>query len=140
MNSVEAHLEQLSTAGERVYGALLDPSDANNLLETLTKIVDQFGSLIESVGGGSSVLTMLIPLLTRAFSGTIANGLSTFITNLGVAREKAISLKQIIANADWIKSESLDENIIKTAELRENLVLLAKQGILTNEEFNNLSD
>ena len=140
LTSIEAHLNQLKTSGERVYKALLDPKDANNLIDVLTEIVDLFANFVESIGGGKNLLMALIPLLTRAFSGTIASGLATFATNLGNASTKAEMLRNMLSTIDNIKSAGLDEYTSKIVELKNQLTVLAQQGVITNEEFNTLSD
>jgi len=75
---------------------LLDPDSANDLLDVLTEIVDKFGSFIESIGGGGNLLMSLIPILTRVFSGSIATGLTTFVTNLKNAGQEATTLKSVL--------------------------------------------
>ena len=140
LTSIEAHLNQLETAGQRVYKALFDPKDANGLIDVLTDIVDLFGSFVESIGGGKTLLMALIPLLTRAFSGTIAGGLATFVTNMGNANNKAQVLKNTLNTINNIDTHGLDEYTTELLELKKSLAELAQQGILTNEEFNNLTN
>jgi hypothetical protein len=103
MESVEAHLEQLETAGERVYDALFDTDSVNSLLDVLTVLVDGFGNLVESMGGGGNMLLALIPVLTRVFSGNIAESITKTVVNLEGAKNKADILKTALENLNSIK-------------------------------------
>jgi len=82
LDSVEAHLEQLSAAGERVYDALFDSKSTNNLIDILTDFVTFFGNAIESIGGGGTLLMAILPVMTKLFSGSLASGMATFVTNI----------------------------------------------------------
>jgi hypothetical protein len=82
MESIEAHLEQLATSGERVYDALFDTDSMNKLIDGLSTVVDFLANAIEAIGGGGNLLKALIPSLLLIFSGPIASGLSTFVINL----------------------------------------------------------
>lgn len=140
MESMEAHLEKLETAGERVYDALLDPDNINPLIDALTEAVDLFGSFVESIGGGGTLLMALVPVMTNLFSGTIANGVATFVTNLANASNTAQTLRSVLKNIDEIKTKGLDKYTGSVTKLREELVLLKQQGIITNEQFNELTE
>ena len=143
MDSIEAHLEQLSAAGERVYQAIFDADSAKDLIDVLTRGVDLFANFTESIGGGGTLLMALIPLMTKLFSGTISSGVATFVANMQNARNTTASLKSLLENIKEIRldgdsfTSDYDQKINK---LRENLILLKQQGIVTNEEFNHLTD
>ena len=141
MESMEAHLEQLETAGQRVYDALFDPDSINPLIDALTEGVDLLGSFVESIGGGGTLLMALVPMLTGLFSGTISSGIATFITNLNNSRSSAEQLRGVLETIREIQfsGEQFDKFDQKIYQLRENLVLLHQQGVITNEEFNNLA-
>lgn len=137
MESIEAHMEQLGAAGERVYQALLDPDSANSLLDVLTEIVDKFGSFIESIGGGGNLLIGLIPVMTKLFSGTISNSLATFIVNLKNAQIQASELKSTLSILNEIDKDSgIDEYTKKIIQLRKAIVDLNRMGIISNEKYN----
>ena len=142
MESTEARLEKLETAGQRVYQALFDKNTVDSFADTLTVIVDKFGSFVESIGGGKTLLMALIPIATKLFAGTLASGMATFITNMNNAKNTTASLSSLLDTIKEIKMDSsqvgeLDQKLLS---LRENLIQLHQANVITNEEFNQITD
>ena len=141
MESMEAHLEQLSTAGERVYQALFDADSAKDLIDVLTKGVDLFANFVESIGGGGTLLMSLVPIMTRLFSGTIASGLTTFIINFKNAKTQAAELKSTLETLDEIKNyDGIDQYTKKIIKLRKAVLELNQMGVISNEKYNEYDD
>ena len=141
MESLEAHLEQLSTASERVYDAFFDADSMKDLIDALTVGVDLLGNFVESIGGGGSMLMALVPVMTKLFSGSIADSAATFAINLGNARNNANLLASALASVQEIqKDDSIDKYTKNILKLRESFIVLKQQGILTNEAFNDLNN
>jgi TP901 family phage tail tape measure protein len=131
MDSLEAHLEQLSTAGQRVYDAFFDTDSMKDLIDVLTVVVDTFAGFVESIGGGGNLLLGFGSTALRVFSGQIAGGISRLITNLGIMRES------IIQNRAELEIQSEYENASDTAV--QKMVEIKKQELkygklLTEEE------
>jgi TP901 family phage tail tape measure protein len=100
MESMEAHLEKLSTSGERVYQSLFNAESAKDLIDVLTEGVDLFANFVESIGGGGNLLMSLIPIMTHLFSGSIANSAATFVNNMRSAGQEAATLKSVLEGID----------------------------------------
>jgi hypothetical protein len=100
MESMEAHLEKLSTSGERVYQSLFNTDSAKDLIDVLTEGVDLFANFVESIGGGGNLLMSLVPIMTHLFSGSIANSVATFVTNMRNAGQEAATLKSVLDGID----------------------------------------
>jgi hypothetical protein len=86
MESMEAHMQELSTASERLYISLLNPEGAKGMIDVLTGLVGFLGNFSESIGGGFNLLLALLPAAIGLFKGPLASSLASFITNLGNAQ------------------------------------------------------
>ena len=99
MESTEAQLQQLKTQWEDLYDSLLD-ADAiktvanmgDGLLTVLTKIID-------TIGGGKTVITGLIGFILNKFSPQITSQIFTpMIKNMINAKTNAAALNQVMEN------------------------------------------
>jgi TP901 family phage tail tape measure protein len=59
LDSMEAHLNQLTAATEGLYDTLLDPDSLNPLIDALTRIVELADQMIQGLGGGGDMLLTL---------------------------------------------------------------------------------
>ena len=82
MESTQAHINQLSTAWERVYSAMIDKDVIIGVTDGLTSIVKLIAQFTESVGGGIGVLNILGTTFTKVFSTQIARELMIFNHNI----------------------------------------------------------
>lgn len=88
LESVEAHLQQLSTATEDLYDSLFNAESFKDLIDFGTNAINIFGDFIDSIGGGGTALTALGGIATRVFSKNIAEGLQTTISNLRLGNQE----------------------------------------------------
>ena len=139
--SMEAHLQDLKTAGENLYIQLLDPDSINFTIDQITKIINGLAFISDSVGGMIPIITVLGSALLKAFSGNLASWLVTTWTNIRNTNSEAQLLKNALVNIGEIKNTSgLDKYSEKVLTLREQLIQLKQAGVLTNEEFNAIED
>ena len=120
MDSLEAHLNQLSTAGEKVYDAFFDSESMKGMIDALTTIVDLFGSFIESIGGGGNLLLMISPLISNVLMKQVGSFFATISHNIA------------LTNAQKREQKALDETI---AALEKNNV---KYGSVENDQVQKL--
>ena len=113
MESLGAKLEQLGAAGEKVKSALINEEDLKGLVNLGTGIVNLFGNLIESIGGGRGALLAFGSVFTQVFSGTITKELNNIITNFQNIKNNAQILKQDIASTQLLgKSQGYKDGTI----------------------------
>lgn len=131
MESIQAHLEQLGAAGERVYDAFFDSDSMKDMLDMLTHIVDAFASFVESIGGGGNLLLGFGSIAMRVFSGQIAGGISKVITNLGIMRQATIQNQaELEIQAQYAGAS--DEAVKKMVSIKETELKYSK--LLTEEQ------
>lgn len=140
MESLEAHFEKLSAEAEELYLSLFNAESFKDILDILTTLVDKVGDFTDALGGGGNVLAMLVPLMGKLFSASIADSAATFITNFQNAQNKAAALKKTLEGIDKIKASGISGYSLKIEELRENITKLAQSGTITNEVYNQLTD
>ncbi len=136
MESLEAHLNQLSVAGERVYDAFFDSDSFKGILDFVTAIVDKFGEFIEAIGGGGNLLLTFGGIATQVFSKQIAGSLNTTITNLQktIANSKENAAQDaLLEEYKELKAEDLGkEQYQEILRIKENELKYSK--LLTEEE------
>lgn len=142
MQSLEGHLNTLTASTEKLYIKLFDADSFKDFIDIAATAIDLLANFVEGLGGGGTVLFALIPTLTNIFSKNIAQGLATTTTNLLNARENAeildnalLSVREAIAAIDNQNIDSITQQFLT---LRENLLDLRKQGLITDEQFEEL--
>lgn len=153
MESTEAHLQQLSTAWERVWNAMGDSKSTNNLIDVLTGLVTTMANFTEAIGGGGNALLTLGSIGTQVFSRQIAQGLSTTITNIQNARENTRTLNaemelleqfKGIPVLDSVSQELINmkqqilelNNVASTEDRNQANAFITRRNDLENESVN----
>ena len=90
MESLGAHLQQLTTQTEQMWMHLTDTDGIKNLIDGLTTIVDKVDKLFTSLGGGQAVLKSLGVIAMSLLSGPIAKGLNTTISNIKLVQNQKL--------------------------------------------------
>lgn len=140
MESTAAHLQQLSTAGERVYNSLFDASTINPLIDALTSVVSLLGDLIDGFGGGGNLLLALGSIATRVFKGQIAEGISTTVKNIKNQKENNEQLIESYETMKKLKEDlSSSETPVegatkKIVDMAADLSKYRKLGLITEED------
>lgn len=113
MESLGAKMEQLQAAGEKVKTSLIDADDMSALVGAAANLVDVFGTLLQSIGGGKTALLGLSAVATRVFSGVIAKQINSVITNFQTAHNNAEKLRQDIQMTQLLgKTKGYQEGVI----------------------------
>lgn len=100
MESTEAHLEQLKAQWEDMYDSLFDANTINTLSDALRGIISLLTKVIDTIGGGSTVITGLIGFVLNKFSPQITSQiLMPFINNLQAAKNNVIAFQEVLMNA-----------------------------------------
>lgn len=113
MESTEAHLQQLSTAWERVWNAMGDSKSTNNLIDVLTGLVTGMANFTEAIGGGGDALLMFGSIGTQVFSKQIAQGIGTMINNFKAAKSNAAQLQAELEIVQQFKGININDNATK---------------------------
>lgn len=131
MDSLAAHLEQLGTAGEKVYDALFDSESMKDFLDILTIIVEQVGDFINAMGGGGNLLLGLGSAATQLFSKDIARGISLALHNFGLLREYQSQYRaelEIQEKFQGVNDEAVKSMVsLKQQELKYSKLLTEEQ-------------
>lgn len=113
MESIKAHLEELGTAGEKVYAALFSDTDGiNRIIDGLTTFVDLIGTIIDGMGGLSTLLPIILGYITKIMGTKMSKDISNFFTNIDKRNRNTETLKNsgknlgnLALNRDYLKSE-----------------------------------
>ena len=106
MDSLEGHLNQLTTSQERLYDSLFDSESFKDLIDVITGLVDGLGDFVDAIGGGGNALLMLGTIATKVFDKQIAQGLTNLINNSKIAATNMENLKAKQAALDAVAVNS----------------------------------
>jgi len=141
MESTTAHLQQMSTATERLMDAFIDNKGINSLIDGLTSAIRLLGNLVESIGGGGNALLMLGSIGAQVFSNQIANGLGVSIRNLErtkLAANEAKSAIESLETSAKIEVLAKDESSSKALSMAQRLA--KSLSAMGQEEINTVTD
>lgn len=138
LESMEAHLNELTAEAEELYQTLMDPEGLNPLIDTLTTIVGLGENIIESIGGGAGLLLNLGSIGLNVFGNQITKGVTTAIRNIQGFKE---NMRQAAAESAIIQQYGLtnieDERTQKIIDIaKERLKITDK----LSEEERQISD
>lgn len=133
LDSMEAHLNKLTSEAEELYQTLMDPKGLNPLIDALTSIVGLVENVVQSLGGGAGLLGVLGAIGMNAFSNQITKGAFRVAKNITGFKENLQNEQARTAILE--EFDALD----KTDEVQEKIVNRARQrleisNLLTEEE------
>ena len=145
MESTQAHLQQLSTAWERVYNAMVDKDSVIGVTDGLTTLVKLLAEFTEALGGGIGLLNILGTTAIKVFSTQISRSLVDLNHNVQSTFENFKNSNYIQSIADqftniktdnkiqtlvdeWTDSYSKYSNLLN-AEQRETYGALVREGV-----------
>lgn len=137
LDSMEAHLNKLQAAKERVYQSLFESDSFIKLLDVLTLLTEQVGKFIDRIGGFLPLLTGLMGPLMMIAHAQIGNAFANMAINADNAKSNANALVEKMEQLSTLKFSAaagiteLDKTI-KDAAL--SAAQLAKQKLITPEE------
>ncbi len=137
MESIAAHLQTLKAAVENIYDSLADTdsiNSINSIADGLAIAANLTANLVDSLGGGVSVLKMIGAVGLNVFSQQIAKGINTTITNFEIAKDNARQFEQALQTTQqWQGIPGLDEVTQKLLNNREQLLSLA--NMMSPQQF-----
>ena len=162
MDSIQAKMQQLSTASEGLMSHLFDPQAFSPALEALTTLLNLVTDLVDSLGGVGPILTSIGGIGMKVFSNQLGQSINNMVTNASRARairENATNAPKVIeelgglgdasqhqSSANLVTSlggyqsrmskeqqEAYNETLEKTVNL-ENAVVAAKDNQKQAEE------
>ena len=138
MESTQAHLQQLSTAWERVWNAMSDSKSTRSLIDVLTELVTGMANFTEAVGGGGNALLLFGSIGTQIFSKQIAQGIATMISNFRAAKENATQLQAELQILQQFKGININDSATRVLiDMKQQILDL---GDLVSSEQHNMAN
>lgn len=147
MDSLNKKLEVLRATAETIYQDLFDTEGIKDLTEDATKLLEVVDSFVKTAGGLKGILTILVPIMLKTFSGKISEGVLNIANNIKDAKANLESLKnsmsaldqfnKVAQNAYLQNSESIGGKAVAdaTAQLKaNNQYLVENNKYLTAED------
>lgn len=143
MNSVQAHLEQMSTAWEGVFDSILDPDSIKTFADAMKDVANFTENFVDSIGGGIPLLQMLGSIGLKVFRNQIGQGIVKVVDNIKISKQNAEQLKKTSAETSTVISkmseQSKDEVTNTTVSLREQAQSYLSLGIISQETMDKIN-
>ena len=139
MESLNAHLQKLTTATEEMWMNLTDTDGIKGLVDGLTSIIQKVDKLFKSLGGGKALLNSLGAISMRLVSGTVAKSLSTTLSNRKLAQQQQVENKEKAANAgaraDKLAAQGKTDTEEYKLERQKQQFFSKKQGTFSKQQM-----
>lgn len=143
MESVQAHLEQMSAAWEGVYDSILDPDSIKTFADAMKNVANFTENFVDSIGGGIPLLQMLGSIGLKVFRNQIGQGIVKVIDNIKISKQNAEQLKKTSAETSAtiskMSEQSRDEVTKTTTSLREQAQSYLSLGIISQETMDKIN-
>lgn len=143
MNSVQAHLEQMSAAWEGVYDSILDPDSIKTFADAMKDVANFTENFVDSIGGGLPLLQMLGSIGLKVFRNQIGQGIVKVIDNIKISKQNAEQMKktsaETAATISKMSEQSKDEVTKTTVSLREQAQSYLSLGIISQETMDKIN-
>lgn len=136
--SLEAHLNEIRVAAEKLYDAFFDSDSMKGFLDVLEGIVNQFANFIEMIGGGGNLLLLLGSIAGRVLGKQIGGFIGTQVRNIRTQKENARQTAALEKTLGDLKEANIDldnvsdENLQKLIKLKERQLKIER--FLTDEQ------
>lgn len=97
MESVEAHLQKMSTAAEETYDILFDTKAVNSMTDAVTGLIQVFNTFLKGLGGGLNDFTYFGSVLMNVFNKQIGGAIERQIQNIQTMQNN-LSKAELAAN------------------------------------------
>jgi TP901 family phage tail tape measure protein len=126
MESMEAHLQQMSTEAERTYDVLFNEEVIKDIADAITGVLTVFNDFIEGIGGGGKALLYFGTIAANVFNKQIANGIQKSIQNFQAWRA---NLKGGELKEEFIKAKVSKDNNMSGVDIANSKALEAQYKI-----------
>ena len=141
MESLSAHLQQLTTQTEKMWMHLTDTDGTKDLIDELTSIIDKVDKLFTSLGGGQAVLKSLGTIAMSLLTGPIAKGLNTTISNIKLVQSQKLENVSKATSAQQYAQYLNQQGRTEQAKIYNQKANFFKksQGTFNREQMENIS-
>ena len=137
MDSIEAHLKQLTVASEKFWDALINNDAMNSFIDLFTGLVDLAGNFTESIGGAIPLLMSLTPLVSKSLGKNIGEFVSSQVSNFKSSQYNKRELATRAAvNQGLLESENAEADPLTKEWLTLQEQTLEYSSVMSVEEQN----
>ena len=126
MESMEAHLEQMTAEAERTYDVLFNEETIKDFSSAITSVLGVFNDFIEGIGGGGKALLYFGTIAVNVFNKQITAGIQKSIQNFQAwqANMSSSALKE-----EYIKTGVAKDNAMSGTQISDAVALKAQYKI-----------
>ena len=106
MDSMQARLQSLQTAGEGVINSLFDPNDFKPFISGLTDVLKLVQQFVDALGGADHILNGLGATAMKLFSNQIGQTFTNTLTNFQKRQSQTQSAKEVITKLGAVGEDS----------------------------------
>ena len=88
LDSLEGRTAKIQASLEGIFSSIFDTDVVYPFIDAMQKFLDILQTLIDSLGGGSTIILGLVSALTQLFSNQIAQGINDFNINQAISKQR----------------------------------------------------
>lgn len=96
LDSMQAKLQQLSTAGEGLVSNLFNSDDIKPAIDALTDLLNVITQIVNALGGLNGILPLVVGNMTKAFSNQLGQAINNRFINYTRSQSQKASAEDII--------------------------------------------
>lgn len=144
LDSVEAHLNKLTAASERLYDDIFDEDTIKTFADALTGLLGIADNLVQGLGGGLNSFVYFGSILGNVFNNQIGGAINRQIINmerLGAAAEAVAQKTALITDIKKTRDSEGKQSTQSALELEAEYAqkILNIRNTLSKEEYNELT-
>ena len=113
LDSLEGRTAKIQASLEGIFSSIFDTDVVYPFIDAMQKFLDILQTLIDSLGGGSTIVLGLVSAFTQLFSNQIAQGINDFNINQAISKQRQENYQNSAATLDRlgaINPNPSDEN------------------------------
>lgn len=106
MDSIQARMQSLQTAGEGIINSLFDPDDVKPFISELTNVLNLIQQVVDALGGADHILGGLGATAAKVFSNQIGQTFSNVVTNFTKRQGQKRSAEDVVTSLGAVGKNS----------------------------------
>ena len=100
LDSLEGRTAKIQASLEGIFSSIFDTDVVYPFIDAMQKFLDILQTLIDSLGGGSTIVLGLVSAFTQLFSNQIAQGINDFNINQAISKQRQENYQNSAATLD----------------------------------------
>ena len=134
LDSMQAKLQQLSTAGEGLVSNLFNSDDIKPAIDALTDLLNVITQIADALGGLNGILPLVVGNMTKAFSNQLGQAINNRFINYTRSQSQKASAEDIITQMGGVGD--ISGHSVSAQFINDNYELQGRMSKEQREAYN----